>query len=212
MIHFRCSLCGKKLRVPERKAGKTIACPVCDGRTVVPAVGEDSTDAPPDDAVTQPDAREQERAPGPFSGVSRGMRWAAGSVAAVGLLALLLAIIRPPLPGVGGAFDARWGLLLAGCSFVLFATILHGEVTGCPSCRKWWSRVRVESEFLDRETFEKGGAPYARSLYRTTYACGDCHHRWKVTESEEYRATAGDMSRVPGGKRMSEAHGPRHSE
>lgn len=190
VIRFPCSSCGKVLRVPERKAGRTITCPVCSQRCVVPEPTDDSEDSPAASAATPAQSADSERAPGAFSRMSLRVRRALAVIAAAGVLGLALALIRPPLPGDHGAFDARWGLLLAGCAFAGFSVILHGHLTGCPACGRWWARIRVESEFVERELFEKNGVPYGRSLYRTTYACGACDHRWTVTEADEYREPA----------------------
>jgi hypothetical protein len=190
VIRFPCSHCGKVLSLPERKAGRNITCPVCQGRCVVPEPGDHSAGTPPPAALIPTESAGQKQAPGPLSRMSLGVRLAVAAVVATGVLGMALAIARPPLPGGHGAFDARWGLLMAGFAFAVFAVILHGQLTSCPSCRRWWSRVKVESEFLEREVFEKNGVPCARSLFRTTYACDSCRHRWSVTEADEYPAPA----------------------
>lgn len=41
MLHFTCSLCGKKLKMNARGAGKAVRCPGCGVRTVVPMPGLD---------------------------------------------------------------------------------------------------------------------------------------------------------------------------
>jgi hypothetical protein len=71
---------------------------------------------------------------------------------------------------------------------VLLLVILYGQATACPHCRKWWARTKVVSDFADREVFDKLGVPFARSLYRTTYQCAACRHRWSVIQADEYRA------------------------
>jgi DNA-directed RNA polymerase subunit RPC12/RpoP len=187
MIRFPCPLCGKMLKVTEDKAGKPVVCPRCDERCVVPA--ESST--PVDEGSAEPARRFQaadlDEAPGLFWSMPGGLRWAVISVAAAGVLGLLLAVLSPLL--FGGGATSHLALVTALCSFVLLCVILHGHGTGCPGCRKWWSRTRVSTEFVDREVFDKGGVPFARSVYKTTYACTDCGRRWSVTDTEEFKAT-----------------------
>jgi hypothetical protein len=115
-------------------------------------------------------------------------------LAAVAALGLPLALLYPLAP------------VAAVCSLVLLGVILHGLGTGCPSCRKWWSREKVRTDFVGREVFDRDGAAFARSRSRTTYACGDCGHRWSVDEEEEFRAGAvadplGRERRGPAGRR-----------
>jgi hypothetical protein len=107
-------------------------------------------------------------------------------------------IVFPLLPDVDGA--PSWAFPVALFSFLLLAGILYGHATGCPSCGRWCSRIRVESEFVDREVLEKDNSdvPLGRSRYRTTYSCGGCKHRWTVTETEEYRAPVRRPSQRPG--------------
>src|SRR5262245_9169295 len=111
MIRFPCPGCGKMLKVAEGKGGGPVLCPRCGEQTVAPAT------------VQGPEPASADEAPGLvsplFSGPSLAMRWGIGSVAAVGLLGLVLAVLRLPLPGGEGEFDARWGLFMAGCSFAL---------------------------------------------------------------------------------------------
>jgi DNA replicative helicase MCM subunit Mcm2 (Cdc46/Mcm family) len=40
---------------------------------------------------------------------------------------------------------------------------------------------------VDREVFDKRGVLFAKSLYRTTYQCAACRHRWSVMQADEYR-------------------------
>jgi hypothetical protein len=92
------------------------------------------------------------------------------------------------VPAGGGiaAVAAHWKVPLAACSTVLLLAILHGHATGCPACGRWWSREEVAREFVDREVSEQDGVPLGGSLARTTYACGNCGHRWAVADSDEY--------------------------
>jgi DNA-directed RNA polymerase subunit RPC12/RpoP len=187
MIRFPCPLCGKMLKVAEDSAGKPVVCPRCGERCVVPAAGS----APADEGSTEPARRLQaadlDEAPGLFWSMPTTMRLAVIVVAAMGTLGFLLAIFSSLLFDMGPA--SHLALVTALCSFVLLCVILHGHGTGCPNCGKWWSRTRISKEFVDREVFDKGGVPFARSLYKTTYACTDCGRRWSVAETEEYQAT-----------------------
>jgi DNA-directed RNA polymerase subunit RPC12/RpoP len=179
MIRFDCPLCGKVLKSAEDQAGRAVACPRCGERCLVPAGGN----AEPAEFPAEPD-----EAPGLLpsllSGLSSPARCALGLLAVAVVLGLALALLHPLLAAV------------PACSFVVACVILHGRSTGCPSCRKWWSRAMVGTEFLDREVFERGGSTFARSRSRTTYACGDCGHRWSEDEEEEFPAKApGDLLR-----------------
>jgi hypothetical protein len=98
------------------------------------------------------------------------------------VLSLALALRHPLAP------------VVAACSFVLLCIALHGHGTGCPSCRKWWSREKVGTELVGREVFDRRGATYERSRSRTTYACGRCGHRWSMDEADEFRAEPSDPS------------------
>jgi hypothetical protein len=102
----------------------------------------------------------------------------AGGVGAVGLLL--------PLHG-GAAAAAPWPVLLVLSSGVLLLAILYGHATGCPCCEWWWARREGETEFVDREVFDKGGVPFGRTLYRTSYSCRYCGHSWSLQHTEEYR-------------------------
>jgi hypothetical protein len=118
--------------------------------------------------------------------MSRPTRWAVALLTAATAGGLLLALLQP-LAGVAAA-----------CSFVLLCVALHGHGTGCPSCRKWWSRQRVGAEFVGREVFDRGGATFARSRRRMIYWCEGCGHRWSVDEAEEFRADRADPLRRGG--------------
>jgi hypothetical protein len=102
-------------------------------------------------------------------------------VAGVGALGLLLQVRG----GVGAT--GPWPALLVVCSGLLLLVILYGQGTSCPACARWWVRTEVQTEFVDREVFDKGGVPFGRSHYRTTYACRCCRHQWSMEHAEEYR-------------------------
>jgi DNA-directed RNA polymerase subunit RPC12/RpoP len=181
MIRFRCPQCGKSLKVSEEKAGRSLACPRCGE----PCVASADASTPVGDAGP-PAAVESEPAPGLFASMSGRVRWAALVAAGVAALGLLMMIVLPLVPGVGAA--PSWALPVTLCSFLLLAAILYGHGTGCPACGRWWSRIRVETEFVGREVLDNAEVPLGRSQYRTTYSCGGCSHRWTVMETEEYRA------------------------
>jgi hypothetical protein len=181
VIRFRCPVCGKSLKAPPDKAGRSMICPRCDERSVIPHDPGSSNDG---DGLQ---ARVADPPAGLFVGMSPRVRWATMLVAGVGALALLLMLL-PLVPGVGVRSSPPGTGLVATCAFLLLAVILYGQGTGCPCCGKWWSRSRLEKEFVDREVFDKDGVPFGRSRYRTTYICGECGGRWSETEEDEYQA------------------------
>lgn len=178
MIRFSCPQCGKALKVPGEQAGSRVVCPRCEELCVAPA------------ATAGRDEGHQFGQPrGLFRGMSVRVRWAVVLVAAVGISALLVAVLSPVLPVSRGTAEATvyWAVPLVVGSVVVLLVILHGHATGCPACERWWSREEVGRGFADREVFERGGVSFARSVSRTNYQCGACGHRWAVTDAEEYR-------------------------
>jgi hypothetical protein len=201
MIRFRCSHCDKTLKVPERKAGASIACPRCDGLCVVPA---ETVETDPEAPSTRPEVHRRslsspllEETPSLLSGMSPGLRWAVGLVAGVGLFSLLLAVLAALVPVLAAVSPAaNYGaMVVVPVSVSLLLAVLYGHATGCPSCGQWWSRRNVQTEFVDKELFEKGGVPFARSIYRTTYECESCRHRWLATSVEEFKEAHRDRDR-----------------
>ena len=191
MIHFRCPLCGKTLKVAEGRAGRPVTCPQCKERSVVPAESHASEDGADAAASGPPRHGDSDDAPGLFSGMSTRVRWAAGVLAAGIPLGLLLAALAQFLPDGGiGKVSGHLAMTLAAISFLLLSVILYGQGTSCPSCRKWWSKAKLGKEFVDREVFEKGDTLVGKSLYRTTYRCANCGHKWQVSEEEEYQMSA----------------------
>jgi ssDNA-binding Zn-finger/Zn-ribbon topoisomerase 1 len=184
VIRFDCPQCGKRLEVVEEKAGKAVACPRCEERLLAPAASAEREETEqPTQAAPEPSGRaDRPRGLWLWSGMSRRVRFAAAGLAVVGALSLLLAALAPDR---GGAVTP-WAMILFPCCSVLLLVILHGQATGCPSCGRWWARTKVETEFLDREVFDKEGVLVGRSLYRTTYECDSCRHRWSVTQADEY--------------------------
>jgi hypothetical protein len=189
MIRFSCPLCAKVLKVADEKAGRVMVCSRCQERCVVPT-GTDPRDSADGyvQATRQP-SRPPDESHGLFSRMSRGMWCIVVLVVGVAIMSMLF-----PLLAAWFAADesvprtlAPWAVILAPCSVVILLVILYGEGTACPRCRKWWARTKVESEFVDREVFDRNGVPFARSLYRTTYQCAACRHRWSVTQADEYR-------------------------
>jgi hypothetical protein len=104
-------------------------------------------------------------------------------------VSLVLAIAAPLLPGLARRADAvtGWAHLLVPASVLLLLVMLYGHGTGCPACGWWWARRKVDTEFVDREVFDKAGVPFVRSTYRTIYRCNSCRHRWSVACTDEYK-------------------------
>jgi hypothetical protein len=127
--------------------------------------------------------------------MSSRVRWAVVLVAGAGAGGLLLPALAPllSLPRSVAASTTDWAVPLVACSIVLLFAILHGHATGCPACGKWWSRALVENSFVAQERFDRGGVPFGRSLFQTTYQCGGCGHRWSVTNAEEYPESHRDL-------------------
>ena len=121
----------------------------------------------------------------PLGAVGSGVMTAC--VATLG--SVLLPLLSGLLPFHGGVIRATssWSVVLGSCSVVILLVILYGQGTACPGCRKWWERTKVESEFVDREVFDKRGVLFAKSLYRTTYQCAACRHRWSMMHADEFR-------------------------
>jgi phage FluMu protein Com len=190
VIHFRCPLCGKGLKAAEDRAGTPVACPRCKELFVIPAAGHAPENGGDDEAAAPPRHADADEAPGLFSGMSRRVRWAAGSLAAGVPLGLLLAAAHDFLPGGISSVVAHVAMTSAVVSFLLLCAVLYGQGTSCPSCGKWWSRAKLGKEFVDREVLEKENTCVAKSLYRTTYRCESCGHRWRVSEAEEYQMSA----------------------
>jgi hypothetical protein len=124
-----------------------------------------------------------------FSGMGQGARWAVGLAVCVGVLSLLLAVAVLAVPAAGSVKDAATlgATILVPSSAIVLLAVLYGHGTGCPSCGQWWVRREVEREFVAREVYDKGGVPYAKSTYRTTYECTSCRHRWSAASAEEYK-------------------------
>jgi hypothetical protein len=179
MHRFFCPVCVKQLKVPEGKAGKTIICPRCNEPVVVPA---EAGQAAPEALAEAPAPGE----PSPWLLATIGPRlWCAlAAVTSVALFSVGLALLAPARLA---DLATPAAMVLVPSSFVLILFLLHGHATGCPLCGKWWTRRQVETEFVDRRPFQKNGVPYARSTYRTCYACSSCEHRWSVTRTEEYK-------------------------
>ena len=197
MIRFECPQCAKSIKVPEEKAGGRVFCPRCGELCLAPprasaatagltAPGRESSEAEGSGRRT---TSRRDGAPGLFSGMGV-WEWAAVALAAgVGALSLLLPIVAGLWPH-GEAVAARvmpWAVALVPSCLLLLLVILHGHATGCPSCGRWWMRRKVETEFVGREVFEKGGVPFARATYRTTYECASCGHRWSASQTDEYK-------------------------
>ena len=184
MIRFRCVQCDKSLKAAEKNAGATVICPRCQWPSVVPG-GQ-----PPLGERARTEARHDgDQAPGLLAGMSPALRWVVAGVAGVAASSLLLAFLTSLVPGLAGVASATSGaaMILVPSSAVVLLAILYGHLTGCPSCGRWWARNHVETEFVDREVFDKEGVPFARARYRTDYRCSRCGHRWSVISTDEYK-------------------------
>jgi hypothetical protein len=192
MIRFHCPLCGKTLEVPKTP-GAMVVCPLCNERSVAPL---DASRTGAEAQGSEHEACRQAVAPRDknqglplFARMSRRLRWAVALVAGVGVFSLVLAVLACWVPALGSLADkATCGaVILVPASIVSLLVILHGHGTGCPSCGKWWARRKTETEFVDREVFNRDGVPFARATYRTGYECSFCRHRWAATSTDEYR-------------------------
>jgi len=198
MIRFRCPQCDKTLKVPEEKAGAMLTCPFCKERSMAPAralagaptdrtaSGREAWDAEgPGRHATSP--RDEARAL--LSEMRPWERVAVAVVAGLGVVGLLLPVVASLLPGgeALAAGAAPWAMVLVPSSLLLLLVMLHGRATGCPACGWWWARAKDGTEFVGREVFDKGGVPFARATYRTTFACRSCEHRWSADHTDEYK-------------------------
>jgi len=200
VIRFRCPSCGHRLKVTGEKAGRPVTCPGCRERCPAPAE-PDGPDTGGDGGPARPSGRaDAEQAPGLFAGMSRRLRWGVALLAVAAPVGLLLAVLHLLLPGGAGVGDAAagWAMLLAMCSLAVLLTILYGQGTGCPSCGRWWSRLKYGTDLAEREVVDRKGVSFGKSLLRTTYVCKECRHRWQVTETDEHRAPAAGQPPRPG--------------
>ncbi len=195
MIRFGCPQCGKMLEAAREKAGKPMTCPRCQELCTAPTSAAASPGASKDTGPSALAARssgqaalDAEQSPGLLSGMTFTVRCAVAVVAGLGvvnLLALVLPSVLPVQRAVGEA-TSTWALILGSGSVVLLLVILHGQGTGCPACQKWWVRMKAETEFVDREVFDRKGVPFVRSLSREIFECESCRHRWSVLYTDEY--------------------------
>jgi hypothetical protein len=121
--------------------------------------------------------------------MSLGLRCVVAGVVGLAALTPLLAVVGPQVPALATAGEAaaHGAVPLVVFSAVVVLVILHGHGTGCPSCGRWWARRKLDSDFVDRECFDKGGVTFARAKYRTNYECASCGHRWSATSTDEYK-------------------------
>lgn len=203
VIRFKCPLCGKVLKVAEEKAGSVVVCPRCEERSVAPAGAVTGASAGSDEGSSRQDARHLDGPGGLLWGMSALVQCAVVLTACVGAGSVLLPLLSGLLPFPADVTRAisPWSVVLGSCSVVILLVILYGQGTACPCCRKWWARTKVGTEFVDREVFDKGGVPFAKSLYRTTYQCAACRQRWSVMQADEYREPARRRDILECGKR-----------
>jgi phage FluMu protein Com len=199
VIRFRCPQCGKGLAVMEESAGRNVRCPRCKEKTVAPTMSEtpNGGQASSHESVSLM-AGQTDQGRGLFAGMTRGVRFAVVLVAGMGVLSLLLAVVAPFFPGLGStvATTAHWAMILFPFSIVLLLVILYGQGTACPTCGKWWAKSEIETGFVDREVYEKQGILVGRSIYKTTYQCDFCKHRWTVTHTDESKGTDRDRKQL----------------
>ena len=103
MIRFRCSRCGKALKVPEGKAGVAVVCPRCEGRCVTPAaafVTDPEGRAPGPEGGGAVAHQHPDQAPSLFSGMSLGLRCVVAGVVGLAALTPLLAVVGPQVPAL----------------------------------------------------------------------------------------------------------------
>jgi uncharacterized Zn finger protein (UPF0148 family) len=187
VIRFRCPVCGKTLKVPDNKAGRSILCPVCQESAMVPAESTSSSSL-----VEQPPAQPSEQPRGLFRGMRGWLRVAFVLVAGVGLVSLFLAVAGPllrlseeTLESVRG--DAR--IVVPGC-LVLLMALIYAHLTTCPACGRPWARMDGETASLERHVSEMGAVRQVRATRQATYVCKYCLHRWSATFTEEYQEAA----------------------
>jgi hypothetical protein len=192
VIRFECPNCDKHLKAPEEKAGATVVCPRCERLCMIPSETRASAPARPRAFCPGAPPRQSEEAPSLFSGMSLGLQVVLALVVAVGLLSLLLAVV--PLHSAPETVTYAAVPLVPVCAIVAL-TMLYGHGTSCPSCGKWWARKEAGKEFVEREEFEKEGAPFARSIYRIRYHCETCRHAWSVTSTEEFKKLSQNRTR-----------------
>src|SRR5581483_8843247 len=153
VIRFRCPVCGKTLKVPDNKAGRSILCPLCHESAMVPAESTSSSSL-----VDQPPAQPSEQRPGLFRGMRGWLRVAFVLVAGVGLVSLFLAVAGPLLrlseeTVESVRSDAR--VVVPGC-LVLLMALVYAHLTTCPACGKPWARMDGETASLERHVSEVG--------------------------------------------------------
>jgi uncharacterized protein YlaI len=195
--------CDKGLKVPEGKAGSTVLCPRCQERLVVPSeVPASLSEEPTDSQGHTPELEGQDQPPPSsfwdqaaelFAGMSPGLRLVEVLVAGLGLITLLLAVLALFVP-LGGFAEAviSSAMFLVPLFIVIFLVILYGHATSCPLCGRWWARSKYATEFVGREVFDRKGASFARSTYKTTYLCNSCKHKWSADYSEEFKESMSD--------------------
>jgi hypothetical protein len=197
VIRFRCPFCAKTLKVPDNKAGTTVACPRCHETCPVLAESASSyvvaTSRPP--------------APPPPQKSRRAMHAALALVAATGVLSLLV-VAGLPLPRVSEdtADLVRSGaMVLTFACPVLFLVLIYAYLTTCPACGKWWARTQGDTSSLERHVTDEGGVRQVRAMRQTTYVCQYCRHTWTATYADEYRGAVPPRRKPDGGA----AHGSR---
>jgi ssDNA-binding Zn-finger/Zn-ribbon topoisomerase 1 len=193
VIRFDCPQCGTTLKAPLEKAGKPMVCPRCQelcrapGGAAWPSANKDEGRSAPSVRSSGQAILDAEQTTGLLSGMNHKVRCAAAVVAGVGVVSLLLLVLPSVVavrPDVGEA-ASTWAMILGPGSVVLLLVLLLGQATGCPECGKWWARTKRETEFVECDVFDRKGVPFVRSMYRTTYQCDSCRHRWSVVSTDE---------------------------
>jgi hypothetical protein len=193
MIRFRCPSCARGIKVPEDKAGRRIRCPRCKEHCQVPVEDPDEGSSSVSSSLEAAELRQRGQHPASAWGHVRALFgsmpwWLRGVVALVATAAVgSVAVVSLGSLLPHGQEATPWAMLGIPVSVILLSVILHGHATGCRACGRWWARRSVDTDFVGRHVFDKGGVPYARATYRTTYECTSCRHRWTVDHSDEYK-------------------------
>lgn len=167
MIRFRCPACNKSLRIAEDFSDRIVTCPRCEEPIAAPAPAAQPPTAAPDETA------------GLLPSLTGRGRALVGAVVLAGLLGLVVAVVQPLV--AEKSWVSHLGVIVAGSSVVALLACFYGQATNCPACGRWWSRHLVKTEVAER-----GATAHGLSVTRTEFRCGDCRHRWWVTDGADY--------------------------